>query len=250
MINNHTSLLIANTTQNKKKKKRPSVTFDLSHITDTSEDPQQLSCSSSSSGSNEYDDFLLSPPHVIDIHGQLIPDTMLVSLFDRPQEMKELVQHNSGFFNQFSLAAASSWSQFEHDVLYADRTKFTDQQWMAIISKTFSSVPSLLEKFKELVGYLGGEEEEEKEEEEEESYSHVDLSRIRQRKQCLTEEAYPQFYINCKKELGNNYQYFLEILFSDELSDDVWKFKIEELLPSNLLQQLQEIVAYETEQEY
>ncbi|KAI9468466.1 MAG: hypothetical protein EXX96DRAFT_106395 [Benjaminiella poitrasii] len=246
--NEPTTVLINNNNNNSshKKKKKPSVHFDLSLIPPaTEEDPYQPS--SSSSSSNECE-FLLSPPTcVIDIQGQLVPDTMLVSLVNRPQEMRDLVHHNPTFFHHQVAPTLPSWSQFEQNVLYADRSQLSDEAWLAVISKSLA--PTLMNKLKDLVGYLGSEEEEE--EEEKDIYRHVDLSRIRPNiHNCLTTDAYPQFFIHCQEELKEGYDRFLaDVLFNEKLSDDDWRLKIEGYLSFHLLQQLQEIVAYETEQE-
>jgi hypothetical protein len=207
------------------KERKSSVTFDLPPA-----DEEQL--------------LPFSP--TIDIRAQLVPDSMLVALYDRSTEMRDLVKHNKQFSMVLQNHLGSKWSCFEN-TLYCERALMPDIEWMKHISKALHSVPSVLEKFKELVGYLG-------EEEETEDFGHVVLSRIRSMPDKLSEEAYPQFYINCQEQLSSkNYKELQQLLFSNqvELSDQAWQVKLGELLKPkpNLLEQLQTIVAYELEEE-
>jgi hypothetical protein len=188
---------------------------------------------------------LLSPctaSPIIDIHAQLVPDTMLVALYDRSTEMRDLVKHNKQYFMALRNHLGSKWPRFEN-TLYCERTLMPDIEWMKRISKALHSVPSLLEKFKELVGYLG-------EEDTEEPVSLIGLARIRDMPEKISEEAYPQFYINCQEQLSKEeYKELQQLLFNSKLSDQAWQVKLGELLKANLLEQLQEIVAYELEEE-
>ncbi|KAI8350614.1 hypothetical protein EDC96DRAFT_519402 [Choanephora cucurbitarum] len=216
-------------------KRKSSVTFDL---------PMQ-----------QPEEQLLSPcatSPTIDIHVQVVPNTMLVALFDRAAEMKELVSHNKTFFLALRSHLDSRWPRFEN-TLYCERTQMPDVEWMKRISKALQGVPSLLEKFKELVGYLGEEEEEEDvTDASDHFFSHVTISRIRQMPERLSKEAYPQFFINCQESMGDEYQGFRQLLFtpSDQLDDRTWEQKMHDYLKPwpTILEQLQEIVAYEIEE--
>lgn len=190
---------------------------------------------------------LLSPcvtSPTIDINAHLVPDTMLVALFDRSSEMKELVCHNKAFFSTLATHLDTKWSRFEN-TLYCDRSSLSDIEWMKRISKALSSVPSLLEKFKELVGYLGDEEEDEQD-----FFSNVDITMIRPKVNRISKQAYPQFYANCQQTMKEDYQPFIDTLFDTNLTNIAWKLRLEGLLKKhvNILNQLQEIIAYEIEE--
>lgn len=216
-------------------KRKGSVTFDLPP-------PQQ-------------EEELLSPcTHTIDIHAQSVPDTMLVALFDRDREMKELVEHNKSFFLSLKSFLNDKWPRFEN-TLYVPRSQMSDIEWITRISKALMPVPPLLEKFKELVGYLGEDDSQgryEEEEEEEEGQPKVELARIRDRLGRLSQESYPQFYINCEQAMSKNeYDAFIHTLFhTAEIDDATWEKKIREQLKpwQNILEQLEEIVAYEIDE--
>lgn len=213
------------------------VTFDLP------EDGQD-------SSSNKEE--LLSPcvtSPTIDINAHLVPDTMLVALFDRSSEMKELVRHNKSFFLTLSTHLDTKWKRFEN-TLYCDRSVMPDIEWMKRISKALSSVPSYLEKFKELVGYLGDEDEVEDDNTVDDFFSSVDLTLIRPKVNRISKDAYPQFYTNCQESMGDDSQAFMDTLFDSSLTDIAWKLKLDSQLKPypNILEQLQEIVAYEIEE--
>ncbi|KAI9356707.1 hypothetical protein BD770DRAFT_322845 [Pilaira anomala] len=214
-------------------RRKSSVTFDLP------------------SASNEE---LLSPctgtSPTVDITAQVVPDTMLVALYDRSSEMKGLIRHNKTYFMSLKHHLNDKWSRFEN-TLYCERSKMGDKEWMKRISKSLQGAPPLLEKFKELVGYLGDDEEEK--EEEKKYFSNVNIGLIRKHPERLSKEAYPQFFINCKNCIRGEKEYdeFIKNLFSKELTDSQWEAKIFNVLNQypDLLEQLQEIVAYETESE-
>lgn len=208
-------------------KRKGSVTFDLPPPT-VNEDQQEL----------------LSPCNpTIDIRAQAVPDTMLVALFDREREMKELVEHNKSFFSSLESFLNEKWPRFENTI-YVPRTQMSDIEWITRISKALEPVPPLLEKFKELVGYLG--------EEEEEVRDKVELRQIRNRLDHLSKEAYPQFFINCKETMSDEeYKLFIETLFdTSTMKDELWEKKIRQQLKPwpNVLEQLEEIIAYEIEE--
>ncbi|KAG1519573.1 hypothetical protein G6F52_008491 [Rhizopus delemar] len=168
---------------------------------------------------------------------------MLVALFDREREMKELVEHNKSFFSSLESFLNEKWPRFENTI-YVPRTQMSDIEWITRISKALEPVPPLLEKFKELVGYLG--------EEEEEVRDKVELRQIRNRLDHLSKEAYPQFFINCKETMSDEeYKLFIETLFdTSTMKDELWEKKIRQQLKPwpNVLEQLEEIIAYEIEE--
>ncbi|GAA5807103.1 hypothetical protein MFLAVUS_000453 [Mucor flavus] len=184
----------------------------------------------------------------IDITAQVVPDTMLVALFDRSSEMKGLVRHNKTYFQSLQHHLDDKWSRFE-TVVYCERSKMSDKEWMKRISYALQGLPSQLEKFKELVGYLG----EETEQESQDYFSNVNIGLIRDYPERLSTESYPQFFINCENCLCTEKEYnqFISNLFSKELTNSEWETRVFNVLNQypNLLEQLQEIVAYETELE-
>lgn len=239
----------------KGKQRKASVTFDLPLTPNNEQDEEE----------KDKQEELLSPcsattttaisSPTIDISAQIVPDTMLVALFDRSSEIKGLVRHNKVFFSSLQQHLDTKWSRFEN-TLYCDRSKMPDIEWIKRISKALQNVPSYLEKFKELVGYLGETDEEEEEEEDEQYFSSVELYRIRNCPNKLSRESYPQFFINCEENMKNQdlVEEFVSTLLNNdrtELSDEAWERKIYSQLKnwSNLLEQLQEIVAYEVEED-
>lgn len=199
---------------------------------------------------------LLSPcitSPTIDINAQSVPDTMLVALVDRSTEMRDLVRYNKPFFSTMANHLDTKWSRFEN-TLYCERSVMSDSEWLKRISKALQNAPSILEQFKDLVGFIPQyEDEDEKEQDEDQEFSCVDLILIRSKLDRLSQETYPQFYINCKQTMQNEQEYksFINTLTDSNLSDQTWLLKINQKLKnhSNLLEQFQEIVAYETEQD-
>jgi hypothetical protein len=241
------------------KQRKTSVTFDLPSTPNNEEDDEREG--------QEHQEELLSPcsatttvtSPTIDIAAQIVPDTMLVALFDRSSEMRGLVRHNKIFFLSLQQHLDTKWSRFEN-TLYCDRSKMPDMEWIKRISKALENVPSYLEKFKELVGYLGETDEEEDDDEETTSASEyflsVELYRIRNYPNRLSRDSYPQFFINCEQLMNDQalVEEFVNTLSNNdrkELSDDAWETKVYNQLKNwpNLLEQLQEIIAYEVEEE-
>lgn len=197
---------------------------------------------------------LLSPcitSPTIDINAQSVPDTMLVALVDRSTEMRDLVRYNKPFFSTMANHLDTKWSRFEN-TLYCERSVMSDLEWLKRISKALRNSPSILEQFKDLVGFIP-QYEDEKEQDEDQEFSCVDLILIRSKLDRLSQETYPQFYINCEQTMQNEQEYksFINTLTDSNLSDQTWLLKINQKLKnhSNLLEQFQEIVAYETEQD-
>ncbi|KAI8643271.1 hypothetical protein BD408DRAFT_415250 [Parasitella parasitica] len=201
----------------------------------------------------EREQELLSPcmtSPIIDINAQSVPDTMLVALVDRSSEMRDLVRINEPFFSKMANHLDTKWSRFEN-TLYCERRDMSDSDWLKRISRALQNAPSILEQFKDLVGFIP--EYSQETDDDEPAFSSVDLTLIRQKLDRLSEENYPQFHINCKTTLQNEQDYssFLNALGNSNLSDEMWLSEIHHAFKnhSNLLEQLQEIVAYETEQD-
>ncbi|KAI7855825.1 hypothetical protein BDC45DRAFT_438243 [Circinella umbellata] len=219
--------------------RKPSVTFDLSNLPAPRFEEQETA--------------LLSPTRSIDISAQAIPDTICVALLDRDTEMRHLVAHNTPLFNTLRSHLFNDWPRFEN-TLYVPRQQLDDIEWMARISKALQPVPSLLQQFRDLVGYVAPREQQQQ-------FDHVDITRIRALGQDKLKDFpthYPQFFINCqnclleKKDNNKGYKGFTETLFasSQTIPDDIWEMRIYNQLDPypDLLAQLKEIIAYETEQ--
>ncbi|KAI8987526.1 hypothetical protein BDF20DRAFT_850732 [Mycotypha africana] len=203
------------------------------------------------------------------IQAQEVPDDMLVALIDRPAEMRQLVQHNASFFEQLHQelhsnnnngSSSCTWPRFEN-TLYCDRNILSDMEWMTRISKALSNgPPHYLSHFKMLVGYIGDESKLQDNMMGKE-FLNVPLVRLRYLSELtkkISERSYPQFFINCREALQNDgtatYKLFIDLLFHtdpEELPDHEWEKKIYNILQShpNVLEQLQEIAAYELEEE-
>ncbi|KAF1805944.1 hypothetical protein FB192DRAFT_1275104 [Mucor lusitanicus] len=199
---------------------------------------------------------LLSPcitSPTIDINAQSVPDTMLVALVDRGSEMRDLVRFNKPFFASMANHLDTKWSRFEN-TLYCERSVMSDSEWLKRISKALQSAPAILDQFKDLVGFIPDyDQDSSSSSDEQQQFSRVDLIPIRSKLDRLSQETYPQFYINCQESMPNEQAYatFIHVLNDASLSDQAWLFKIQHALKdhANLLEQLQEIVAYETEQD-
>lgn len=198
---------------------------------------------------------LLSPcitSPTIDINAQPVPDTMLVALVDRGSEMRDLVRFNKPFFSTMANHLDTKWSRFEN-TLYCERSVMSDSEWLKRISKALQNAPSILDQFKDLVGFIPEYDQDSSSSDEQQEFSRVDLIPIRSKLDRLSQETYPQFYINCQESMQSKQEYdsFIHVLNDSNLSDQAWLFKINQALRdhTNLLEQLQEIVAYETEQD-
>jgi hypothetical protein len=228
-------------------KRKGSVTFDLPPTPPVAKEKDLLSPSEPIAST------------CIDICAQAVPDTMLVALFDRSSEMKELVHHNKVYFQSLEYHLGEKWSRFLN-TLYCSRTNMPDVEWIGRISKALQDVPPLLEKFKELVGYLGDDDDDDDDNissysSEQYYFSDVDLTRIRDFPERLERfhKSYPQFFINCKQTMDEEqYKIFSNTLFMEraQVSDYTWESSIYNQLHcwQNILEQLQEIVAYEIEE--
>jgi len=111
---------------------------------------------------------------LLDICGTRVPQEILVGLFDRADEMRELVGRNTGFFGilrGFVNRADGEWQKFL-DWIFIDRDVVGDLEWIEGVRGFLGACPAYFEKFKEIVGFdeglVGKEEEEEEEDEEDE----------------------------------------------------------------------------------
>ncbi|KAK4513059.1 uncharacterized protein ATC70_000097 [Mucor velutinosus] len=143
---------------------------------------------------------LLSPcitSPIIDINAQPVPDTMLVALVDRGSEMRDLVRFNKPFFSTMANHLDTKWSKFEN-TLYCERSVMSDSEWLKRISKALQNAPSILDQFKDLVGFISDYDQDSSSssDEQQQEFSRVDLIPIRSKLDRLSRETYPQFYIN------------------------------------------------------
>ncbi|CAO3626467.1 unnamed protein product [Cunninghamella echinulata] len=206
----------------------------------------------------EKEENLCSPN--IDIHAHIVPDTILVALLNRDQEMKELVQHNQPFFKSIQLQLGKKeWHTLE-EILYSPRQQYNDYQWMMKIKGYLNRIPTSFITFKDLVGCMMVEDDdnnnnsnnEEKAYNEPTFFQHINVCHIRQYPEKLNDfkSSYPQFFINCQQVLSKKAMTTLEsTLFTptSSLSDQQWKSIINQILSchQNLMDQLKEIIAYE-----
>lgn len=220
--------------------RKPSVTFSLPDTPGAEEE--------------DYDDqkSLLSPLRspTIDICARAVPNTVLVAMLDRPEEMRQLVQHNRAFFAALRSHLHTAWPRFEN-TLYCSRATMPDRDWLDRISKALRDVPPLLQQFCDLVGYTDVEP---NQQDKPYYFEHVDITRIRNHPDRLNSKAYPQFYVNCRECMNadsfEKFQHTLKIP-RHEMPDDIWEMTIYDQVDKwpNLIAQLKEIIAYETEQE-
>ncbi|CAO3617458.1 unnamed protein product [Cunninghamella blakesleeana] len=215
---------------------------------------------------DEENEILNSP--TIDINAHIVPDTILVALLNRDQEMKELVKHNQSFFNTIQLQLGKKEWQYLQRILYSQRQQLNDYQWLSKIEKCLNRIPTAISTFKDLVGYVNMEEDHHDDSDEEDHpskdhhrkayeesttfFQHINVCHIRQYPEKLNEfkSSYPQFFINCQQVLSKSEMTILETtLFTPRstLSDQQWKSIINVMLSShdNLMDQLKEIIAYE-----
>ncbi|KAI8331949.1 hypothetical protein BC941DRAFT_438032 [Chlamydoabsidia padenii] len=226
---------------------KPTVKFNLGNITTEANNKDHPSLQ------EQQQEELPSPS--IDINAHMVPDSILVALLDREQEMKGLVHHNLPFFQSIQQhLGPDQWIEFEK-VLYCSRQQLSDKQWMIKIEDLLDQVPCMVGTFKELVGYV----DDDTSQDNANDYpflNHVDLCHIRRYPERLHafKSSYPQFFINCQHTLSKEAMSILEsTLFAPtgQLSDNQWKATIKKYLSPhpNLMDQLKEIIAYEVDDE-
>ncbi|CAG8747717.1 11816_t:CDS:1, partial [Acaulospora colombiana] len=93
----------------------------------------------------------------IDISVRDLNSDILVSLVDREAEMRDLFARNQDYFDTvrqsiFPSSDEQGWHRFL-DLLYSPRHVLSDAEWMSAISNYMEPNPTLLVKFKEIVGY-------------------------------------------------------------------------------------------------
>ncbi|KAI9019347.1 hypothetical protein CLU79DRAFT_246305 [Phycomyces nitens] len=197
------------------------------------------------------------PPVAIDLNAHAVPSSILVALWDRDKEMRDLVKHNHVFFDSLRMHMPN-WTRFEN-TLYYPRGQLSDEIWMSRIEKALEGFPHALDRFKDLVGYIGEPSDQPEESVHVPQFDHVDLVNIRDFPGRLKKfpEAYPQFFINCQRTLEANgpkdFVRFKETLFSprSQMTDEMWEASLNDQLAiaPNLMTQLKEIIAYEAEEE-
>lgn len=127
---------------------------DSSHQTPIASPPPSSSSVSSSAQS------------LLDLCGTRVPQEILVGLFDRAAEMRDLVTRNSGFFgilrgfvNKDKIDG--EWQRFL-DWIFIERDVVGDLEWIEGVGAFLGACPSYFEKFKEIVGFdedISGEDE-------------------------------------------------------------------------------------------
>ncbi|KAF9199186.1 hypothetical protein BGZ49_010725 [Haplosporangium sp. Z 27] len=202
------------------------------------------------------------------------PQDMLVALFDRPTELEALAARHSDFFNlMYCSLSKTSRDEFKK-MLFKPRELLSDSDWMSYITKQLGSSPYIIEKFKDIVGWIGPDSEDEEDalwgEDEygcrDSSFENVQIKWFRDIPDFTLEtfqECYPQFFINARERLEgkrmsyggdqrDQYVIFCEILSltRKELPcDNAWLRRMNCCLEKypELLLQLKEIIAYEVE---
>ncbi|KAF9109143.1 hypothetical protein BGX27_007952 [Mortierella sp. AM989] len=209
------------------------------------------------------------------ILNEAAPQDMLVALFERPSELQALVARHSDFFNlMYSSLSKASRDEFKK-ILFEPRESLSDRDWMQAIAERLDSLPCILEKFKDIVGWIGPDSEDDDEnvlwgEDEygcrDSSFEQVQIKWLRDIEDFPLEtfqEYYPQFFINARERLegrrmshgGDQRDQY--VIFCETLSltrealpcDGAWMRRMNGCLEKHpeLLLQLKEIIAYEVE---
>ncbi|KAF9970060.1 hypothetical protein BGZ73_007340 [Actinomortierella ambigua] len=86
------------------------------------------------------------------------PSDMLVALFDRPSELQALATRNADYFAMlYTQIGAASRAAFKQ-LLFAPREEKCDLTWMRELARYLKAQPCVLEKFQNLVGWVGPDE--------------------------------------------------------------------------------------------
>ncbi|OZJ03494.1 hypothetical protein BZG36_04019 [Bifiguratus adelaidae] len=103
-----------------------------------------------------------TPPPSAEVKAHAIPNTILVPLVHRENELRELMRRNRDFYgllhHHLTSRSEEAWQEFK-SVLYAKRELMPDREWIQEIERFLDSTPSILIKLKELIGYEEDEEE-------------------------------------------------------------------------------------------
>ncbi|KAF9578314.1 hypothetical protein BGW38_005946, partial [Lunasporangiospora selenospora] len=208
------------------------------------------------------------------------PQDMLVALFDRSTELEALAAKNSDFFQLvYGSVSAASRNQFK-SILYMSRADLGDQNWMNAIAAHLATSPCVLEKLKNIVGWIGpdslGSDDSDYDDrywdgdEEDEyccrnsSFEEVQIKWLRDVPDfCINgfQASYPQFFLNAQERLQGRRLTFggdrrdLYVIFCETLQltreqftcDNAWARRMHSCLEKHpeLVLQLKEIIAYE-----
>ncbi|KAF9432094.1 hypothetical protein BGZ76_011271 [Entomortierella beljakovae] len=218
----------------------------------------------------------ISPPQeniLSHIYTEAAPQDMLVALFVRPVELEALAARHSEFFAlMYNSLTKVDKSEFKK-MLFMPREDYPDLEWMRYIIEQFDSLPFIIERFKDIVGWIGPDSEDEavhwSEEEygcRDSSFDNVQIKWLRDIENFPIEvfkQFYPQFFTNARQSLEgrrmshggdqrDQYVIFCETLglTRDELPcDNAWMRRMNCCLEKHpeLLLQLKEIIAYEVD---
>ncbi|KAF9151816.1 hypothetical protein BGX21_002919 [Mortierella sp. AD011] len=228
------------------------------------------------------------PPQEIILNhilSEAAPQDMLVALFDRPSELEALAARHSEFFNVMysSLLSKANCNEFKK-MLFQPREVLSDREWMKSISEQLESLPYILEKFKNIVGWIGPASLNDSDDSDsyygddtlwgEDEYGYRDSSfenvQIKWFRDIQEEfpletfqECYPQFFINARECLeGKRMSYggdqrdqyvifceTLDLTREDLRCDSAWVRRMNGCLEKHpeLMLQLKEIIAYEVD---
>jgi len=212
-----------------------------------------------------------------------VSSDILVALMNRDKDMRELAVRNKSFFDlvRQSLVKGHSWEAFVK-VLYTPREELPDVLWMKGLTQYLEPNPSLLKKFKDIVGYIDvdvhkDDEDDDDDDDDDDNYFFngggelVDITTIRDYPERLEalEKSYPQFFITMYKALNKvhdlgdvhpqriiqdntgAYAEFKKLLYAsrDEIDDDNWEMDMYDTLDPwpKLIAQFEQIVAYEAQ---
>ncbi|KAF9352249.1 hypothetical protein BGX26_009902 [Mortierella sp. AD094] len=230
----------------------------------------------------------INPPQEIFLNHILteaVPQDMLVALFDRPSELEALVARHSDFFNLMYSSLHFKTNRDEYKkMLFQPREVLSDRDWMKAISEQLDSLPCILERFKDIVGWIGPDSSDDSEygdddgangmlwgEDEygcrDSSFENVQIKWFRDIQEEFPletfQECYPQFFINAKECLEgkrmsyggdqrDQYVIFCETLGltrEDLRCDSAWMRRMSGCLEKHpeLMLQFKEIIAYEVD---
>ncbi|CAG8461873.1 12459_t:CDS:2 [Dentiscutata erythropus] len=233
----HTNL--SKTSSNGSPNEKRSVGFIIPEGFDNSRDGLGLVVTDDDSTvvSTPIDEFFLDSPtsSSLDISVRELHSDILVALFDREAEIKDLFVRNQDYFDFVKQSAFSSddrWQEFLN-ILFSPRKQISDTDWMDTISELLS--PPLLVQFKVIVGYYDNDEENDNVDDENDfddsssvytcdsQFGNLDIASIRDYPKSLEylEISYPQFFANARQILGKEKQRKGSFLGGNHLTDDI-----------------------------
>ncbi|KAG0262320.1 hypothetical protein BG011_000073 [Mortierella polycephala] len=224
-----------------------------------------------------------NPPKEVELSRTLhepVTQDILVAMLDRPSEMEALVAKHPDFFSLINSSLCKTSRDLFNVVVLKPRAELSDRDWMHAIAGHLQSLPiCILEKFKGIVGWIGPDCEDDEDEDyhdplwddeeycyRDSSFDNVQIKWLRDLDDFSLEtfqKCYPQFFVNCRDRLHGRhlsyggdqrdlYDIFCETLRltrKDLLCDNAWTRRMNGCLEKDpeLLLQLKEIVAYESE---